>query len=75
MLCRKNNKDFVKNYLIWEQNWLFLGQKVVKLGIQKQLWQPKLQTFFELDFCFESSKDQLKMCKITILSSHAWPEK
>jgi hypothetical protein len=27
-----------------------LGQKVVKLGIQKQFWQPKLQTFLKWFF-------------------------
>ena len=68
MLCRKNNVDFVKKGL-------FLEPKAAKLGIQKQLWQPKLQTFFEMDFCFVSSKDQAKMCKISVLSSHGLQEK
>ena len=64
----ENNVDFVKKSL-------FLEQKPVKLGIQKPLWQPKLQTFFETVFCSVWLKDQAKMCKITILSFHALPEK
>jgi hypothetical protein len=28
-----------------------------------------------MDFCFVSSKNQKTMCKITILSPHAFPEK
>ena len=49
--------------------------KAAKLHIQKQLWQPKGQTFYEMNFCFVSSKDQIKMCKITILSFHAFAGK
>jgi hypothetical protein len=62
MLCRKYNIGFVRK--------CFFGEKAAKLGIQKQLWHPKLQTLFEMDFCFASSMDQLKMNKITILSPH-----
>jgi hypothetical protein len=35
----------------------------------------KVAKNFERDFCFVSSKDQIKMCKMTILSSHALLEK
>jgi hypothetical protein len=51
------------------------GAKRSKIGHIKQLWQPKLQTFFDMDFCFASSKHQLKMHKISILSSNILLEK
>jgi hypothetical protein len=53
----------------------FSEQKASKLRIQKEIWQSKLQTFFAIGICFASSKDELIMCKISILSSHALPGK
>jgi hypothetical protein len=39
------------------KKWLFLEQKVAKLHIQKHPLQPKLQIFYEFDFCYVLSKD------------------
>ena len=52
-----------------------LEAKRVKIGLQKQLWQPEEQTFFDRVFLFLWQKDQAKTCKIEILTSHALPEK
>jgi hypothetical protein len=49
---------------IWHKKAIF-GAKSSEIG----------HTKIALDFCFMSSKDQLKMCKISVLSSHALPEK
>ncbi len=68
MIYRKCIADFL-------QKWLFIEQKLAQLHIVKQLKEPKLQLFFEMDFCFVSYRDQTKMCKIIILSSHALLEK
>jgi hypothetical protein len=65
--------------LYWKNN-IYLSQKIVfgaeisQIGHKKQLWQPKLQIFFEFDFWYVSSKNQIKMCKIHILSFHALPK-
>jgi hypothetical protein len=35
----------------------------------------KVANIFLMNFCFASSKDQIKMCKIANLSSHSFLEK
>jgi hypothetical protein len=42
VLCHKNNVEFFKKPV--------LEEIVAKLGIQKQLWLPKVQTFLEINF-------------------------
>jgi hypothetical protein len=46
-----------------------------KIGATKTDLAAKIANFFEMDYCFVSSKYQIKMCKIAILSSHALRKK
>jgi hypothetical protein len=64
MICRKIMKILSKKKSVF-------GAKTVEWHIKKQLWQLKLQTYLVMNFCFVSSKNQLKMCKISTLSCHA----
>jgi hypothetical protein len=43
----------------------FLSKKAATLQVQKQLWHPELQTLL-MDFCFESSKDKIRMCECAL---------
>jgi hypothetical protein len=52
------------------------GAKSNEIGHTKTALAAKLANFFsEMDFCFVSSKVQLQVFKMTILSAHALPEK
>jgi hypothetical protein len=50
----KQSGESWQTKLALAQKGLYLEQKAVKLGIQKQLYEPKLQTFYKMDFCFVS---------------------
>ena len=67
MLCRKNNVDFVKRAVF--------RAKSSEIAHTKTALAAKVANFFLINFCFVSSKDQLKLCKIGILSFHALQEK
>jgi hypothetical protein len=68
LLCRKNNVDFVPNGCF--------GAKSSSIGHSKTALAANLANIFlEINSCFVSLKDQIKMHKIAILSSHAFLEK
>ena len=53
MLCQKNNLDFVEKAVN--------KTKSCKIGHTKTTLAAKFANFFEIDFCFVSSKDQIEM--------------
>ncbi len=67
MLRQKNNKEFVKKVYIWSKN--------KGIAHTKTALAAKVANFFEMFFCFGWWKDQLKIYKITFLSSQALREK
>ena len=50
------------NYLLPKSHKLAVFDE--KTGIQKQLWEPELQTFFQIVFVSGWMKDQIIFCKI-----------
>jgi hypothetical protein len=66
MIYRKYNAYFIKNDCF--------GAKSREIAHTKTALAAKVADIFEMEFCFASSKDQIKMCKMAILSSHALPE-
>ena len=64
-----------EKYCQFSQKRAVFRAKSSKIAHTKAALAVKVAHFFEIDFCFVSSKDQIKMCKITILRCHALPEK